>query len=94
MPAHSGVWLYEYPCSGNQMPCSQMMSTNCRPPRATATAKAAMLPAVKARIRKRLSWNSGSATLVSITTNAPKSAAPPTRRASTAGLVQPWSWWP
>ena len=25
MPAHSGVWLYEYPCRGNQMPCSQMI---------------------------------------------------------------------
>ena len=76
------------------MPCSQMISTNCRPPRATATANPAMLPAVKARIRNRLSWNSGSATLVSITTNAPSRAAPPTRSASTAGLVQPMAWWP
>ena len=47
-----------------------------------------MLPAVKARMRNRPSWNIGSATLVSITTNATSSA----RRgehAETTGFVQP-----
>ena len=48
-----------------------------------------MLPAVKARMRNRLSWNIGSAILVSITANAASSAAPPPSRAMTSGLVQP-----
>ena len=94
MPAHSGVWLYEYPCRGNQMPCSQMMSTNCRPPRATATANAAMLPAVKARIRKRLSWNSGSATLRLDHHERAQQGGAADEEASTTGLVQPRAWWP
>ena len=33
IPAHNGVRAKSYPCSGNQMPCSQMMSMNIRPPR-------------------------------------------------------------
>ena len=48
-----------------------------------------MLPAVKARMRNRLSWNIGSATLVSITTNAASSTMPPASRPMTAGFVQP-----
>ena len=39
-----------------------------------ATTSPAMLPAVKARMRNRLSWNIGSAILVSITANTASSA--------------------
>src|ERR1700730_7593510 len=45
MPAHSGVWLKLYPCSGSQMPCSQMISMNCMPPRPIASIRFAILPA-------------------------------------------------
>jgi hypothetical protein len=66
-----------------------MMSMNCSPPRAMDTAKPAALPAVKALIRKRLSWIIGSATLVSMMTNAASNTAPPTSRPKTVGFVQP-----
>ena len=73
------------------------MSMNCSPPRAMETKKAAILPAVKARIRNRLSWNKGSATLDSMTTNAANSSGAadqpgenqrthPTRGVPTVGL--------
>src|ERR1700683_134188 len=65
MPAHSGVWLKLYPCSGSQMPCSQMMSMNCTPPRPSAMSRLATLPAANARMRNSDSRNSGSGTLVS-----------------------------
>ncbi len=48
-----------------------------------------MLPAVKALIRNRLSWNIGSAIRLSMTANAASSAAPPVSRPITSGLVQP-----
>ncbi len=66
-----------------------MMSMNCRPPLAMATTKAATLPAVNALIRNKLSSNIGSAMLLSITTNAANSKAPPTSSPRTAGFVQP-----
>ena len=66
-----------------------MISMNCMPPRAMATTRPAMLPAVKARMRNRLSWNIGSAIRVSITANRASSATPPSSRPRTAGLVQP-----
>ena len=53
------------------------------------TTRPATLPAVNARMRNRLSWNIGSAILVSITTNAASSAAPPDSRPRTAGFAQP-----
>ena len=71
------------------MPCSQMMSMNCSPPRAMDTARPARLPAVKARMRNRLSWNIGSAILVSMRPNTTSNATPPTSPASTQGFVQP-----
>ena len=89
MPAHSGVWLKLYPCSGSQMPCSQMISMNCMPPRPSASMKLARLPAAKARMRNSDSRNSGSATLVSTTPNTTSSAIPPKMAVSTHGLVQP-----
>ena len=51
-----------------------------------ATTRPATLPAVKARMRNRLSWNIGSAILVSITANAASSAAPPDSRPMTPGF--------
>ncbi len=89
MPAHSGVRLKLYPCSGSQMPCSQMISMNCMPPRPRAIIRLAMLPAAKARILNSDSRNSGSATLVSTQLNTSSRAAPPNRAVSTHGLVQP-----
>ena len=51
----------------------------------------AMLPAVKARIRNRLSWNIGSATLLSITTNAASSADAADQQADDRrGSSSPW----
>jgi hypothetical protein len=46
--------------------CSQMISMNGIPPRAIATSRPATLPAVKALIRNRLSWNIGSAIRLSM----------------------------
>ena len=89
MPAHSGVWLKLYPCSGSQMPCSQMISMNCMPPRPSASIRLARLPQKKARMRNSDSRNSGSATLVSTTPNTTSSAIPPKMAVSTHGLVQP-----
>ena len=94
MPAHSGVWLKLYPCSGSQMPCSQMISMNCMPPRPSASIRLARLPQTKARILNRESRNSGSATLVSTTPNTTSSAIPPKMAVSTHGLVQPMGWPP
>ena len=89
MPAHSGVFSKLYPCSGSQMPCSQMISMNCRPPRPTAITKLARLPIANARIRNIDSLNSGSATRVSTKQNTISRASPPNIRPSTSGLVQP-----
>ncbi len=58
------------------------------------TARPARLPAVKARMRNRLSWNIGSAILVSTTPNTTSRATPPISPASTQGLVQPMVWPP
>ena len=94
MPAHSGVWLKLYPCSGSQMPCSQMISMNCIPPRPSASMRLATLPKANARIRNNDSRNSGSATFVSTTAKITSSATPPKMAASTDGLVQPIGWPP
>lgn len=53
-----------------------------------------MLPAVKARILNRESWNIGSATRVSITAKAARREVPPISVASTSGLDQPIVWPP
>ena len=66
-----------------------MISMNCRPPRAIATARPATFPAAKARIRNSRNSNIGSATLLSMTPNATSSATPATSRLTTTGLVQP-----
>ena len=76
------------------MPCSQMMSMNCSPPRAMAAMNPAALPAAKARMRNRPSWNIGSATRLSMTTNAISNRTPPMRPPRTHGLVQPIVWPP
>ena len=72
------------------MPCSQMISMNCMPPRPIDASSPARLPAQNGRIRNRFMWNIGSATLVSTKPNTTSSTAPPIRPASTHGLVQPW----
>ena len=76
------------------MPCSQMISMNCMPPRPSASMKFAMLPAAKARMRNSESRNSGSATLVSTKPNTTSAASPPNMAVSTHGLVQPIGWPP
>ena len=47
------------------MPCSQMISMNCMPPRPSASIMFAMLPKANARMLNSDSRNSGSATFVS-----------------------------
>jgi len=71
------------------MPCSQMISMNCIPPRPIASIRFAMFPKVNARIRNSETRNSGSATLVSTYTKMTSSARPPKSAVSTHGLVQP-----
>ena len=74
------------------MPCSQMISMNCWPPRAMAMSRPAMLPAVNALILNKLSSNIGSAMLRSMRQNTTSSATPPPSRPITSGLVQPMAW--
>ena len=71
------------------MPCSQMISMNISPPRATAARKVESVPKVKARIRNRVRRNIGSATRSSIATKAPSEASEAVSRAITSGLPQP-----
>jgi len=76
------------------MPCSQMMSMNCRPPRAIELSRLAMFPAANARIRNRPIRNIGSAIFVSSTQNPASSAIPAAMPPSTNGLVHPVGWPP
>jgi len=89
MPAHNGVDSKLKPCNGSQIPCSQMMSMNCNPPRPTEAISPARLPAQNARMRNRLRWNIGSATLVSMMQKAASRPMPPNTPASTHGLPHP-----
>ena len=67
-----------------------MISMNCSPPRAMATASPATFPAVNARMRNRLSWNIGSATLAFDQDERRQQRDAAERAARyTAGLVQP-----
>ena len=76
------------------MPCSQMISTNSRPPRPSEDSRLARLPAVKARILNSRSWNIGSSTRVSTKQKRISTARPPKMALSTNGLVQPIVWPP
>ena len=76
------------------MPCSQMMSMNIRPPRATADRKVESVPKVKARMRNSGRRNIGSATLRSTMTKATRLTTAPASRARTRGLPQPIGWPP
>ena len=89
MPAHSGVDVKLYPCSGNQIPCSQMMSMNMSPPRPTAARKLDSVPKVNARMRNNPRRNMGFSTRLSITANPARNTAPSPSAESTNGLVQP-----
>ncbi len=71
------------------MPCSQMISMNCSPPRAIELSRLAMLPAANARIRNRLIRNMGSVIFVSMRQNATSRTTPVASPPSTNGLVQP-----
>ena len=71
------------------MPCSQMISMNCRPPRDIAASRFTAWPAANARIRNSRMLIIGSATRVSMTTNATSSATPTIKPVSTFGEVQP-----
>ena len=89
MPAQSGVEVKLYPCSGNQMPCSQMISMNMSPPRPTAARKLDSVPNVNARMRNKPSRNIGFSTRLSTSANAVRNAAPSASAESTNGLVHP-----
>ena len=58
------------------MPCSQMISMNINPPRATAERNVESVPNVKARIRNSGNRNIGSSTRHSISANATKETTP------------------
>ena len=73
------------------MPCSQMTSMNCRPPRTEA--EMAELPAANARILNRSRWNMGSATLISMAEDEQEGAAADIP-ASTGGPPHPIVWPP
>ncbi len=89
MPAHRGVWAKLYPWRGSQIPWSQMINMNIRPPRLSDAKKLATLPALKARMRNNDGRNIGWATLVSMIPKAIRMARPPRSSASTTGLDQP-----
>ncbi len=76
------------------MPCSQMISMNIRPPRATADRNVESVPKVKARMRKSGRRNIGSATRRSTSTKATRLTTAPASSASTRGLPQPTGWPP
>ena len=76
------------------MPCSQMISVNIRPPRATAARKVESVPNVNARILNSWSRNIGSAARRSTTQNASRESTPSDSSATTRGLVQPVAWPP
>ena len=59
-----------------------------------AASRVEMLPAVKARIRKRDSRNIGSGERVSMTQKAASSMTPPDSSPITEGLVHPMVWPP
>ena len=46
IPAWSGVEAKLQPCAGSQIPCSQMISMNISPPRASAERKLENTPKV------------------------------------------------
>ena len=71
------------------MPCSQMISMNCRPPRAMEASSVARLPIANGRILSSRRSNMGLSTRSSMKQNATSSARPPNRPISTVGLVQP-----
>ncbi len=76
------------------MPCSQMISMNCMPPRPIEASRPARLPAENARIRNRFMWNIGSDTWFSMKQKTTSSTAPPMSPVSTHGFVQPIEWPP
>ena len=69
------------------MPWSQMTSMNIKPPRLSEARKLATLPALKARMRNRVSRNMGCATLVSTTPKTTRMPMPPKMAATTKGFV-------
>jgi hypothetical protein len=71
------------------MPCNQMISMNCRPPRPTEASRPARLAIAKLRIRNRRSSNIGEVLRSSITTNATSRRTPPTMAPSTHGFPHP-----
>ena len=76
------------------MPCSQMISMNISPPRATAERNVESVPNVNARIRNSGRRNIGSSTRHSISAKATSETTPAPSRAITLGLVQPVAWPP
>ena len=71
------------------MPCSQMISTNCRPPGDIDASRFTMFPAAKARIRNSFISTIGSVTRLSTITNTTSSSTPNAIPPSTIGLAQP-----
>ena len=94
MPAHNGVRSKLYPCSGSQMPCSQIISMNCSPPRLTDASRPAKFPVENALIRNNDMLNIGSSMRDSYTQKTIRTIVPPISPARTHGLVHPMLWPP
>ncbi len=71
------------------MPCSQMMSMNCSPPRPIEDISPARLPMPNDAERNSRMSTIGSATRSSMKQNATSSSSPTMMAPSTNGLVQP-----
>ena len=71
------------------MPCSQMISMNCRPPRPTDDISPARLPSPNDADRNNRMFTMGSATRSSMKQNATSNASPMAMVPSTHGLVHP-----
>ena len=89
IPAQNGVSSKLEPCNGSQIPCSQMMSMNIRPPRPIADKNVARVPKVKALIFSSDSRNIGSATCVSMMMKATSKPTPAASIEITGVLVHP-----
>ena len=85
MPAHSGVAQKLYPCSGSQIPCSQMISMNINPPRLSEARKLAMLPGGEGADAEQGEAEHRLRTWVSMIPKTTRTAMPPKISASTFG---------
>ena len=88
-PPTAGVSAKRSRASGSQIPCSQMISMNISPPRATADRNVESVPNVNARIRNSGRRNIGSRARRSIDAEGDEQGDSGADEPSTRGLIQP-----